>query len=50
MVVTPRNFAFDFIRMGRMETHFAMIGTAFTAGGYPLYYEAVNEDEFFVAG
>lgn len=50
VVVTPRNFAFDFRKTGRMETHFAMIGTAFTAGGYPLYYEAVNEDEFFVAG
>ena len=50
VVVTPRNFAFDFRRMGRMETHFAMIGTAFTAGGYPLYYEAVNEKGLGMAG
>lgn len=49
-VVTPRNYAFSFRKMGEMKTHFAMIGTAFVAGGYPLYYEAVNEKGLGMAG
>lgn len=30
--------------------HFAMIGTAHIAGGYPLYYDAVNEKGLGMAG
>lgn len=49
-VITPRNYAFNFRKMGEMKSHYAMIGTAFVAGDYPLYYEAVNEKGLGMAG
>lgn len=48
--ITPRNYPFQFCRMGRVETHYAMIGMAHVADGYPLYYEAVNEKGLGMAG
>ena len=50
VVVTPRNYPFDFRKKGPVGNHFAMIGTAFVAQGYPLYYEAVNEKGLGMAG
>lgn len=29
--------------MGKPESHFAMVGMAYIADGYPLYYDATNE-------
>ena len=49
-VVTPRNYAFEFRKMGVMKSHYALIGAAFVAGDYPLYYEAVNEKGLGMAG
>ena len=49
-VVTPGNYEFAFRKMGVMKTHFAMIGIAFVAGDYPLYYEAVNEKGLGMTG
>ena len=48
VTITPRNFVFDFRRMGRMESHFAMIGMACVSQGYPLYYDATNENYFII--
>ena len=50
IVVMPRNFKLDFINMGCVEHHYAMIGTAHTAGGYPLFYDAVNEKGLAMGG
>lgn len=50
VVITPRNYCFDFRRKEAMRNHYAMIGTAFVADQYPLYYEAVNEKGLGVAG
>lgn len=50
IVITPRNFVFHFYRMGVMEKHYAMIGTAHVAKDYPLYYDAVNEKGLGIAG
>lgn len=50
VVVTPRKYPFKFQCMGTMETHYAMIGMAHIAEGYPLYYEAVNEKGLCMAG
>lgn len=50
VTVTPRNFPFHFRKMGTMETHFAMIGMAYVADGYPLYYDATNEKGLSAAG
>ena len=43
VVVTPRNFALPFRHKEALERHYAMIGMAVTAEGYPLYFDAVNE-------
>ena len=50
IVITPRNYPFDFSEKGRMNSHYAMIGMAHVADGCPLYYEAVNEKGLGMAG
>lgn len=50
VTVTPRNYPFPFRRAGRMDSHYAMIGIAHVADGYPLYYDAVNEKGLAAAG
>lgn len=50
VVVTPRNFPFQFRQAGKMEKHYAMIGMASMAGDYPLYYDATNEMGLSMAG
>ncbi len=50
VVVTPRNYPFTFRRAGKIANHYAMIGTAHVAEGYPLYYEAANEKGLCMAG
>ena len=43
ITVTPRNFSLTFRNIGVMQKHYAIIGMAHIADGYPLYYDAVNE-------
>ena len=43
VTITPRNYTFHFRKTGTLESHYAMIGMAYIAGNYPLYYDAVNE-------
>ena len=50
VTVTPRNYPFRFRAGGTPERHYAMIGMAHVADGYPLYYEAVNEKGLGMAG
>ena len=50
ITVTPRNYPFEFRYMGRMDSHYAMIGMAHVAGDYPLYYDAINEKGLGMAG
>ncbi len=50
VTITPRKYVFPFRKMGKMESHFAMIGMAYIAEGYPLYYDATNEKGLSVAG
>lgn len=50
VVVTPKNFPFDFRFIGKMETHHAIIGIAHVSEGYPLYYDAVNDKGLCMAG
>lgn len=49
VTITPRNFVFRFRKIGEMESHFAMIGMAYIANGYPLYYDATNEKGLSIA-
>ena len=50
IVVTPRNFPFNFREKGTVSSHYAMIGMAHVADNCPLYYEAVNEKGLGMAG
>lgn len=50
IVIMPRNFRLDFLSEGICEKHYAVIGTAHIAGGYPLFYDAVNEKGLCIAG
>lgn len=50
IVVTPRNYVFDFRHSGKLENHYAMVGMAHVAGDYPLYYDAINEKGLGMAG
>ena len=50
VVITPRNYLFEFRMKGKMESHLAIIGTAYVMQDYPLYYEAVNEKGLGMAG
>ena len=50
VTITPRNYPFHFVEMGDMNTHYAIIGMAFVAENYPLYYDAVNEKGLGMAG
>lgn len=50
ITITPRNFSLTFRNMGVRKHHYAMIGMAHVSGGYPLYYDAVNEKGLAMAG
>lgn len=50
IVVVPRKFPLDFRFLPAKHEHFSVIGTAHTADGYPLFYDAVNEKGLCVAG
>lgn len=50
VTITPRNYPFYFRNLGKMERHYAMIGVAYVAEDYPLYYDAVNEKGLGMAG
>lgn len=45
IAVTPRRYP-----LCGMDTHYAMVGMALVAEGYPLYYDAINEKGLGVAG
>ena len=50
VVITPRNFPFEFRMAGEMRAHYAVIGMATVMDGYPLYAEACNEKGLCIAG
>ena len=50
VTVTPRRYPFSFRHAGRFESHYAIIGMAHVADGYPLYYDAINEKGLCMAG
>ena len=50
VTITPRRFSFDFRKMGKLDSHYAMIGMAYVTDDYPLYYDATNEKGLSIAG
>lgn len=50
VVITPRNYTFDFRMLPSLKSHYAIIGVAKIDKDYPLYYDATNEVGLSVAG
>lgn len=50
VIVTPRNYIFNFRHAGTFKNHHALIGMASSADNYPLYAEASNEKGLCMAG
>lgn len=50
ITVMPRNFPLSFRHGGGTDRHYAIIGMAHVADGYPMYYDAVNEKGLVMAG
>ena len=50
VVITPRNFPLPMRALPALERHHAMVGMAWVQGGYPLYYDGVNERGLAIAG
>ena len=45
-----KELSVSFRHAGTKQTHYAIIGMAHVAGGYPLYYDAINEKGVGMAG
>ena len=50
ITITPRNYEFKFRNKGSISNHYAIIGIAYMAENYPLYYDAINEKGLGMAG
>ena len=50
ITITPRNYVFNFRNKEAIHTHYAIIGMAYIAENYPLYYDAINEKGLGIAG
>lgn len=50
VTITPRNYPFFFRCGKKLEHHYAIIGMAAVADGYPLYFDATNEHGLSLAG
>ena len=50
VTITPRNYEFKFRNEETISSHYAIIGMAYVADNYPLYYDAINENGLGMAG
>ena len=50
VTITPRNYELKFRQVENINNHYAMIGMAYVANDYPLYYDAINEKGLGMAG
>ncbi len=50
VTITPRNYKFNFRKVGDIDNHYAIIGMAYVENNYPLYYDAINEKGLGMAG
>ena len=50
VTITPRNYKFKFRKVKEIDKHYAIIGMAYVANDYPLYYDAINEKGLGMAG
>ena len=50
VTITPRNYPLNFRKAKKLNNHYAIIGMAYVANDYPLYYDAINEKGLGMAG
>ncbi len=50
IAITPENYELSLRNGEKIKKHYAIIGVATVADGYPLYYDAVNEKGLCIAG
>lgn len=50
VTLTPRRFPLSFRHTAAVDSHYAILGMASVAEGYPLYYDAMNEAGLCMAG
>ena len=50
VTITPRHYPFSFRMNTTQKEHYAIIGVATISEGYPLYYDATNEQGLSMAG
>lgn len=50
VIIAPREYQFKMQMTEDIKRHYAIIGMAHEADGYPLYYDAVNEEGLCIAG
>lgn len=50
IVITPRNYEFNFRNSEKSDSHYAIIGMATAVENYPLYFDATNEKGLSMAG
>ena len=50
VTITPRNYEFNFRKVGSINNHYAIIGMAYVENNFPLYYDAINEKGLGMAG
>lgn len=50
IIISPRNFCFEFRKSNPINSHYAIIGMAAIRDGYPLYYDGANEKGLSMAG
>lgn len=50
VIITPRHYPFSFSHTDKSESHYAIMGIGVKKDGYPLYYDAINEQGLWMAG
>ncbi len=50
VVLSPRNHPLPSRHLGGLPRHFAILGAALPVGGYPLFFDALNEKGLALAG
>lgn len=50
IAITPRHFPLPLRTKPTLEKHYAILGMAYVADGYPLYFDAINEKGLAMAG
>ncbi|MGM9971748.1 MAG: choloylglycine hydrolase [Anaeroplasmataceae bacterium] len=50
IVIVPRNYTFNYKKIDKVSSHYAIIGMAHVVDNHPLFYDAINEHGLGIAG